>query len=365
MSLFSHLELVKDNRSTINQHHNLVDVLFLIISAVTSGCEGWQDIEVYGESKIDWLKKFRPFNNGIPTRHSIARIFRTVDTESLLLSMYSWVNQQRVKSNQPIIAFDGKTIRGASKHMADKLHLVSAFDCEAGLTLFHQTVGSKTNEIPAVRELLQTLDINDTLITLDALHCQKETLKQLISRNADYLVQVKGNQKKLSSAINDLFMQHYESEDSEIISHITQDKGHGRQEVRTVDCLDASLLPVEIKENWPSIKTIIAVQRERKKGVRTSIDTHFYLTSVTDNALISKAIRHHWLIENQQHWILDVVFKEDASQIHDPLSAQHMALFRRVVRNMVKQHTKSKGSIRSKCVRACYDDAFREELLFG
>ena len=114
MSLFSHLELVKDNRSTINQHHNLVDVLFLIISAVTSGCEGWQDIEVYGESKINWLRKFRPFNNGIPTRHSIARIFRTVDTDSLLLSMYSWVNQHRIKSNQPIIAFDGKTIRGAS-----------------------------------------------------------------------------------------------------------------------------------------------------------------------------------------------------------------------------------------------------------
>ncbi|MEI8668304.1 ISAs1-like element ISPsesp1 family transposase [Pseudoalteromonas sp. B131b] len=365
MSLFSHLELVKDNRSHINQHHNLVDVLFLIITAVTSGCENWQDIEIYGESKLNWLRGFRSFKNGIPTRHSIARIFRTVDTDSLLLAMYSWVNQNRVKSAHPVIAFDGKTIRGASKHIADKLHLVSAFDCEAGLTLFHQTVGSKTNEIPAVRDLLKILDINNTVITLDALHCQKETLKQLISRHADYLVQAKGNQKKLYSAIQDAFTHQYESENSEILSHVTQDEGHGRKEVHTIDCLDARLLPSEIKESWPSVRTIVAVQRERTKGNRTSIDTHYYLTSLTDNILINKAIRQHWLIENQQHWILDVVFKEDACQIHEPLSAQHMALFRRVVRNMIKQHTKSKGSIRSKCVRACYDDAFREELLFG
>lgn len=365
MSLFSHLELVKENRSTINQHHNLVDIMFLIISAITSGCEGWQDIEIYGNKKLPWLRRFRSFAHGIPTRHSIARIFRGLDSDSLLLALYSWVNQQREKSGMPVIAFDGKTIRGASKRATDKLHLVSAYDCDSGLTLLHNCVDSKTNEIPAVRELLHMLDITGAMITLDAMHCQKETLNQLISRKADYVVQAKGNQKKLYSTISNVFQQQFDAGELGVDTQVTSDKGHGREETRIVYRLDATLLDKDIRQDWPGIQSIIGVERTRTKGKKTSIDTHYYLSSSRDNTLISKAIRQHWLIENQQHWILDVVFKEDSCQIHEALSAQHMALFRRVVRNMVKQHTKSKGSIRSKLVAASFDDDFRAELLFG
>ncbi|CAH9050029.1 ISAs1 family transposase ISPsesp1 [Pseudoalteromonas sp. CIP111854] len=288
MSLFSHLELVKENRSTINQHHNLVDIMFLIISAITSGCKGWQDIEIYGNKKLTWLRRFRPFVHGIPTRHSIARIFRGLDSDSLLLALYSWVNQQREKSGMPVIAFDGKTIRGASKRATDKLHLVSAYDCDSGLTLLHNCVDSKSNEIPAVRELLQMLDITGAMVTLDAMHCQKETLSQLISRKADYVVQAKGNQKNLYCAIANAFQQKIDAGEIDMDMQVASDKGHGREELRTVYRLDATLLDKEIRQDWSGIKSIIAVERVRTKGQKTSIDTHYYLSSSTDNSLISK-----------------------------------------------------------------------------
>lgn len=339
-----------------------MDVLFLVISAVTAGCEGWKDIEIYGHSKLNWLRQFRPFNAGIPNRHSIARIFRVIDTDSLVLSLFSWVNEHRQKSAKPVIAFDGKTLRGTSQHLPENLHLVSAFDCESGLTLLHKQVDGKSNEIPAVRALLDMLDITDTVVTLDALHCQKETLKRLTQRQADYVVQVKANQQKLYAAINQCFSKAGEPGASVCSSH---SQGHGREEVKQVSLIDASQLPQDILPHWPGVKRIVAVERERSQGHKTSYSTHYYLTSLDHADSIAKAIRQHWLTENQQHWVLDVVFKEDECQIQEPISAQNMALFRRVVRNMVKQHTKSKDSIRGKCVRASFDDNFRAELLFG
>ena len=365
MSLFSHLELVEDKRSSINQHHDLTDVLFLIISAVLSGCEGWKDIEVFGHSKLPWLRQFRAFKHGIPTRHSIARILKTVETDSLVLALFSWVNEQRSQSGRPIIAFDGKTLRGASKKREDNLHLVSAFDCESGLTLYQRTVENKSNEIPAVRALLDVLDISDSIVTLDALHCQKATLTALISRGADYLVQVKANQKTLYKAVTSCFETAFEQEEN-LPEDVQVSNGHGRQETRITYALKADKLPEEIKEKWPGITSLVAVERHNKSESVTKIDTHFYVTSVEPDAqMLQKAIRHHWHIENQQHWVLDVVFKEDACQISEPISAENMALFRRVVRNLVKQHTGRKDSIRGKCVRASFDDEFRAELIFG
>ena len=265
----------------------------------------------------------------------------------------------------PVIAFDGKTIRCASKRATDKLHLVSAYDCDSGLTLLHNCVDSKTNEIPAVRELLHMLGITGAMVTLDAMHCQKETLNQLISRKADYVVQAKGNQKKLYSVISNLFQQQFDSGELGMDTQVTSDKGHGREEIRTVYRLDATLLDKDIRQTGQAFNPLLALSALGRRVKKTSIDTHYYLSSSRDNTLILKAIRQHWLIENQQYWILDVVFKEDSCQIHEALSAQHMALFRRVVRNRVKQHTKSKGSIRSKLVAASFDDDFRAELLFG
>ncbi|PCK30504.1 ISAs1 family transposase, partial [Pseudoalteromonas piscicida] len=178
-------------------------------------------------------------------------------------------------------------------------------------------------------------------------------------------VQVKANQKTLYKAVTSCFETAFE-EERNLPEDVQVSGGHGRQETRITYALNADNLPEEIREKWPGLTSLVAVERHKKSKSITKIDTHFYVTSVEPDAqMLQKAIRHHWHIENQQHWVLDVVFKEDACQISEPISAENMALFRRVVRNLVKQHTGRKDSIRGKCVRASFDDEFRAELIFG
>jgi hypothetical protein len=205
--LTDYLGLVEDSRSHINRNHNLVDIMFLVLNGVISGAEGWSDIEDFGHEKLDWLRQFRPFENGIPTRHSIARIIRSVNIEQLSLALYSWVNEQREENDKPLIAIDGKTIRGAvNRNDKDKtLHLVSAFDTQEGLVLFQQATQGKGTEIQAVRDLLSILDTKGRIFTLDALHCQRDTLSLIEKQGGDYIVQVKANQKTLHTYIQSQF----------------------------------------------------------------------------------------------------------------------------------------------------------------
>lgn len=361
MSLFDHLNLVKENRSHINQYHNLVDVMFLVLSAISSGSEGWQDIERFGELKLDWLRQYRPFKHGIPRRHTIARIVGSVDCQSLILALLSWVNQQRKQTEQSIIALDGKTLRGSyNKNPSEALHSVSAYDVENGLLIFQKMAEGKGCEISTVRDVLDVLDISDAVITLDALHCQRDTLQALTHRNADYVIQVKANQKLLSKAVKEQFA-HAFIDDSKIDQYESSDNTHGRKETRTVFQIDAAL-PTELAEKWPSIKTLIAVERDRNNA----IDTKYYLSSLEINPkLAARCVREHWAIENSLHWVLDVVYKEDSCRVTGKVAAENLAMFRRVALNLAKQETSIKDSMRGKLVRASFSDEYRSTLFFG
>ncbi|MCL1088226.1 ISAs1 family transposase, partial [Shewanella profunda] len=156
MSLFEHLKLIEDPRSHINLDHDLVDIIFLVLASIASGCDGWQAIEEFGKENLSWLRKHRDFDNGIPTRHSIARIIKVIDTEILVLTLFCWANSLREASSKPLIAIDGKTLRGAvNQHGAkNALHLVSAFDTEQGIVLYQQDTQTKGNEIATVQALL-------------------------------------------------------------------------------------------------------------------------------------------------------------------------------------------------------------------
>ncbi|WP_341501355.1 ISAs1 family transposase [Gallaecimonas sp. GXIMD4217] len=366
MSLFDHLTLIEDTRSPINRQHNLVDVIFLVMSAMASGCEGWLDIEEFGHEHLDWLRQHRPFEAGIPTRHSIARIIKAVDAQCLVLALFSWVNHLRQANGRQLIAIDGKTLRGAVNQQGKEqaLHLISAFDTEQGVTLFQQATATKGGELVAVRELLTMLDIRDAVLTFDALHCNKETLHQISKRKGDYIVQVKGNQPSLREAIEEIFQPYWDSGAAGLPQHEQTEQGHGRQERRTVFQLPATLSK-ELAKKWPSAKSVIAVERERRHRGRTSIDTHYYLSSLDiDPAFVSDGIRQHWHIENQQHWVLDVTFREDCSRIGDRENAKKMALLRRIVLNLLQQHP-LQVSKPSKRRKAAWNGKFRSELFFG
>ena len=366
MSLLDHLSLVEDPRSSINLQHDLVDVMFLVIASVASGMEGWAEIEEFGNDHLDWFRQYRDFKSGIPTRHSIARIFKLVNAEQLTLAMFSWVNAQRKQAGQTVLALDGKTLRGAvnrnDKH--EKLHMVTAFDTTDGVVLYQQPTPVKGGEVAAVRDVISMLNIKDTVLTMDALHCQVETLAQIQAKKGDYIVQVKKNQPSVHTAISEAFAPHWANDGQGLAQHEQSDKGHDRIERRTVFQLPANLSK-ELQKRWPSAKSFIAVERERKAKGRTSQDTSFYISSLEVNPEKAfNCVRKHWHTENRQHWVLDVTFKEDASLIGDREAAERFALFRRIALNLVAQNP-LKLSKRIKIKKASWNDEFRSELFFG
>ncbi|GGZ15956.1 MAG: ISAs1 family transposase [Shewanella fodinae] len=365
MDLLEHLTVVEETRSDINQRHNLVDVMFLVLSAIMSGAEGWQDIETFGDSKLPWLQKFRPFNHGIPRRHTIARILRTVVVESLLEALLNWVNEQRTYTGKPIIAFDGKVLRGAYRNDSKTaLQLVTAYDTENGLVLSQQPTKNKKGEISVVRQMLDVLNLNGAVITLDALHCQRETLEKISEKKAHVVVQVKKNQPTLWNAVQSQFQAVFDAKKEQVVTEVRQE-AHGRKEERYVFQLKAKL-PENLVEKWPTIRSIIAVERHRTEGRKTTIDTRYYVSSLSPrHKLLGHYIRQHWRIENSQHYVLDVVFKEDESRIALEGAVENLALFRRFVMNILRQCDCGSPSQRNKLKQASWSDDYREKVFFG
>lgn len=365
MTLLEHLTLVEETRSDINQKHELVDVMFLVISAIMAGAEGWQDIETYGDSKADWLRQYRPFTHGIPRRHTIARILRCIVIESLLEALLNWVNEHRTHHGKPIIAFDGKVLRGSYRHSATQaVQLVTAYDTENGLVLSQKATPSKKGEIATVREMLDMLNLKGAVVTLDALHCQRETLEKIQDKKAHVVVQVKHNQPNLRKAVQSQFQAVFDARKEQVVVE-HKETGHGRKEERYVFQLKAKL-PAELAEKWPTIRSIIAVERHRTINGKGTVDTSYYVSSLSPrHKLLGHYIRQHWRIENSQHYILDVVFNEDASRIAMEDAVENMALFRRFVMNILKQSECGSPSQRNKLKRASWNDDYRAQLFFG
>ncbi|CAH8221214.1 transposase [Vibrio aestuarianus] len=365
LNLIEHLSVVEDTRSDINQKHDLFWVFFLFISAIASGCEGWQDIEFYGEEKLTWLRKYRPFEHGIPRRHTIARILRSVVAESLLEALALWINEQRTNKSRPIIAFDGKVLRGSYRNdRKTALQLVTAYDTERGLVLSQKSTENKNGEISVVRQMLDVINVKGSVVTVDALHCQRETLEKIKEKKAHVVVQVKNNQPKLRAAVVEQFQTVFDAKKERIVTEI-REKHHGRSEERYVFQLKAKL-PKELTKKWPTVRSIIAVERHRVINGKGTVDTSYYISSMSSNhKLLGHYIRQHWRIENSQHYVLDVVFKEDNSRITLDGAVENIALFRRFVMNMLKQCDCGAPSQKVKLKKAGWNDDYRARVFFG
>ena len=365
MTFIEHLSVVEETRSTINKKHDLVDVIFLVISAIMAGAEGWQDIQTYGDSKKDWLKRYRKFEYGIPRRHTIARILKSIVAESLLEALLNWVNEHRQEGGKPVIAFDGKVLRGAyRKDKKTALQLVTAYDTENGLVLSQKPTANKNGEISVVRQMLDVLNVKGAVLTFDALHCQKETLLKAAEKKAHVVVQVKKNQPKLWEAVQSQFQAVFDAGKEKIVTEVIQE-AHGRKEERYVFQLKPKFSD-ELQERWPTIRSIIAVERHRTENGKGTIDTSYYVSSMSPkHKLLGHYIRQHWRIENSQHYVLDVVFKEDDSRIMLEGAVENIALFRRFVMNMLKQCHCGAPSQRNKLKKAGWNDDYRAQVFFG
>ena len=363
-SLFTqHFSTLKEPRRTSkgNFQYPLDEILFLTISAFISGLWEWDDIHIFGELKINWLRRFYPYKNGIPSHDILNSVYNRLDTKQFNKCFMDWVNSIAKISSGRVIAFDGKTICGNASNLGNtKLHIVSAFCARNELSLGQIKVNDKSNEIKAIPELLDLIAVKGCIVTIDAMGCQKKIAEKIIEKKADYILMVKDNQAGLKEQIEKVF----EMQKPEMID-IEEDFGHGRIEKRTCEAI-TKLDFLDDKEDWSSIKSIVKITSERtiKKTDCFSSETRFYISSLAGDAkLINNSIRSHWAIENNLHWTLDVVMKEDGQRNYKGNAAENLNMIRKMAIGMLVQEKTLKGSKKHKMVKALLDDAYRELIL--
>lgn len=345
-----------------NYYHPLNEIIFLVISAVISGADGWTSIELFGKTKLAWLRQSLPYEHGIPSHDVLGKLFARLSAKEFTNCFTSWVNSISDLMKGEVVAIDGKTIRNSNDDEGSKsaIHLVSAFAVENRICLGQEAVHEKSNEITAIPKLLEILAIKGCIVTIDAMGCQKKIAKDIIGKDADYILMVKDNQKNLRIQIEDIF----ETQRSHT-TNTTTDFGHGRIETRTCDVID-DLNQLEKRKDWKNIKSIVRITSERiiKKTQKESIEKRYYITSLEANASkINKAIRSHWSVENNLHWNLDVVFKEDASLKKKGDSPINFNIITKIALTLIEREKSTKMSKNSKRLKAALDDKYRMKIL--
>lgn len=365
------LEIVEDPRVAGRCDHPLDTILFLVVSAVIAGADGPSEIEEFGREKQDWLERFVELPAGVPSHDTIGRVLALIAPGQFQQALLDWLTQLRgqTRDGGPVLVpMDGKTVRGSATGpgKTNALHVVSAWASEHGLTLGQVAVDEKSNEITAISELLAMLDLRDTLISLDAMGCQKAIARQIIDGGGDYTFAVKGNQPTLYAAIEDAFVEAHLGGLVErgFRARRHTEKGHGRLVERHYA---VGPLPEKLKKRltaWPGAKSIGQVITYTTQGEAFTDEVRYYLSSRPAKVSeFQQSVRQHWGIESM-HWVLDVVFGEDGSRIRTGNATENMSFIRRFVTSLLKQET-SRSSLKAKRKRAGWNTDFLEKLLFG
>ena len=368
--LVEEFSALEDPRCGGKVEHRLIDILVIAVCAVIAGAESWEDMALYGRSKQEWLGTFLALPNGIPSHDTFRRVFMLIDTGRFEACFEAWARSFGTTLDREVVAIDGKTIRGSFDRSRDQaaLHVVSAWASDRGLVLGQRQVGDKSNEITAIPELLDVLDIKGAIVTLDAMGCQRAIASKILERGADYLVTLKANQGKKHSAVQEYCATTcFSRSPVDRPVHDEFDDGHGRLVRRRVFvCPDAVAL--EPLRDWPGLKSVLAVETIR--GVNGSgkieAEIRYFLSSSDDQPeILAKAIRQHWQIENSLHWVLDVTFNEDHCRIRDRNAVQNFSLLRKIAINLVRRHQASKVSLKGRRKMAAWDNRYMEQILTG
>ena len=357
--LQSHFSNLPDPRMVAKCDHLLIDIIFIGICATIAGADGWEEIEEFGKSKESWLRQWLELPCGIPSHDTIERVFNKLDGTEFESRFIAWTQEIVSDLQGQVVAIDGKTLRGT----VDKLHLVSAWASESGLSLGQCKVDGKSNEITAIPELLDLLMLQGSIVTIDAMGCQKAIAQKIVDGEADYILAVKGNQGTLLEYIEARFAF---SDDSRFINHEqpayteTLEQSHGRLQKRQCWVFHD---PEIAKRGWTNAQTIIRVTCQRTHHDTLEQESRYFISTLpVDPELLLHCIRTHWQIENSFHWILDVVFKEDQHRTQQETAAINLAVLRRIALNLIKRHP-SRGSLKGKRFRAALDEDFLLEVL--
>jgi predicted transposase YbfD/YdcC len=360
-NLHAHFKCLKDHRKDRKKLHSLHDIVSLVVIGIICGADSWDSIEEFGKAKKEFLATFLTFQNGIPSHDTINRVFSSINPKKFELAFISWVNSLKNKEiSGEVIAIDGKTVKGSrdSFHGTKAIHLVNAWACSNELVLGQLKVNSKSNEITAIPILLDLLDIQGCIITLDAMGTQREIASKIIENKADYILALKGNQGNLEEEVDSIFkIQKIEDEDIEI------EKNRGRIETRTCQII-RDLEFLDKKEDWVALKSIAKIISVREIGNKKTTDTRLYISSLTHSAKeMNHYIRSHWAIENSLHWTLDMTFNEDRQRKRDKNAAENFAQAQKIALNLLIKENSTKMSIKTKRLKAAWDNHYLLKLL--
>jgi predicted transposase YbfD/YdcC len=356
------LAVITDKRrQSGNFKHPLPEILFVIFSAALCGFEDWEMIEYYGKSQLDWLRLYYPYKNGCPSHDTMERLFATIEPSEFEKLLQELVHLVIGLNTTAQIAIDGKRMKGSYDTFkgTPALHMVTAFATNEGLSLGQEKTEDKSNEITAIPKLIEALDIDGSVISIDAMGCQKDIVEKILAKKGDYLIAVKGNQKTLYEEVEQAFISQ-----NPLDTNISNDFGHGRVEKRVCKIIcDMKFIDEAVK--WGGLKTVVQIESERfiKVSKKTEKETRYYISSkVTTAEEFNKLVRNHWRIENNLHWMLDVVFNEDSKRKRKGNSASNMNTLCKIVLPILKKN-QDKKSIKNKRNMAALDPFFRDSLL--
>jgi predicted transposase YbfD/YdcC len=357
---------LRDPRRRHLRRHLLIDIVVLTLCAVLAGANDWQQVATFAVQRQAWLRTFLALPNGLPSHDTLERVFDRLEPQVFQACFHQWVEALARTLGLGVIAIDGKTLRqsGNAPKGWKPLHIVSAWATQCQLSLGQVAVDEKSNEITAIPQLLELLDLHGALVTIDAMGCQKEIAAKIVAGGGDYVLAVKDNQPHLLEDIQECLRQALDTAGADLNyeTHTTSERGHGRQETRTYVVVQ-NPENLRDREAWSKLNVVGMCIREREVGDKKTDDVQYFIGSRRMNARkYGMALRGHWGIENNLHWQLDLTFDEDSNRVQRRHEAENLAIIRRLALGLLKQHP-SKQSVACKRLAAALNTDFLEEIL--
>lgn len=366
LEIAKHFASLKDPRVVGRTDHPLITVIIMALVGVICGANGWDELEEDAEDRQEWYARFLDMPNGVPSADTFRRVLSALRPEAFFECVSSWVQSLARPLDGQVVAFDGKTIRGALKRTPwGKLHQVHVWSTKQRLLLAQTATPGAPEEAEAVRQMLALIELKGAIATGDAAHCSAKTAQSVVDAGGDYLLHLKGNRASLHAAVEDYFGQARAEGFGEVkVRHSkTEEKGHGRREIRETWSVPATAIELPGVE-WPSLKSVTLIERTRVVDEKWTSERHYYLSSLPPKVrTIASAAREHWQIENGLHWVLDVQMGEDACVIRDEIGAQNFGTLRRVALMMVKRELTVKRGVDARRRKASRNPKYLERIL--
>jgi predicted transposase YbfD/YdcC len=367
LSLFDTLEQVPDPRRERTKLHLLVDILVIAVCATICAAETWEEIEEFGQAKESWFKKFLALPNGIPSHDTFRRVFLRINPKKFQEAFVVWVRGVAQMAEGEVVAIDGKQVRGVrTEDGKEGLRMVSAWASEQRLVLGQLKTAEKSNEITAIPLLLELLALKGCIVTIDAMGCQTEIAAQIIKQEADYVLSLKGNQGTLYEEVEEYFAwaESINYKDVEYDYCRTLEKDHGRIEERRCWVTEDTEWFVE-KAEWAGLRSFVMVEAGREvMGQAATVERRYFISSLRADAKQAlRAVRGHWQVENSLHWVLDVAFGEDACRTRTGHAPENLATLRHIAVNLLKQERSCRLGIKSKRLKAGWDESYMLKVL--